>query len=193
MVNLVIFASGEGSNAELIMEHFASGSVARVTWIVSNREDAGVVQRTRKFKKGIQFISAATLQEMPNAFIDFLKCEKTDFIVLAGFLLKIPSQLVAAFPNRILNIHPALLPAYGGKGMYGMNVHRAIVANKEKKSGITIHYVNDEYDEGEIIFQQSCDVGDNDTAESLAKKIQQLEHTYYPKAIELAIKKLQIT
>ena len=192
-MNVVIFASGEGSNAERIMEHFAPGTMARITWVVSKREEAGVVHRARKFKKGIQFISTGTLHEMPNSFIDFLKCEKTDLIVLAGFLLKIPPELVAAFPNRILNLHPSLLPAYGGKGMYGMKVHRAVIDNMEKKSGISVHYVNEEYDKGELILQQSCDIENEDTAESLAQKIQQLEHIYYPKAIELAIQKLQTT
>jgi phosphoribosylglycinamide formyltransferase 1 len=191
MVNIVVFASGEGSNAEQIISYFSSGTIARVTWVVSNNEDAGVVHRARKFKKGIQFISSSTLQQMPDAFIEFLKCEKTDLIVLAGFLLKIPPAFVTAFPNQILNLHPALLPAYGGKGMYGMHVHRAVIANKEKKSGITVHYVNEEYDKGEIVLQQTCEISENETPETLAVKIQQLEHEYFPKAIEFVIQKLK--
>ena len=192
MINMVIFASGEGSNAERLMEYFSAHPEARITWIITNREKAGVVQRAKKFRKGIQFITSETLNEMSEQLVEFLRVEKTDLILLAGFLLKIPSAMVSAFPNRIINLHPSLLPEYGGKGMYGVHVHRAVIENKEKVSGITIHLVNDEYDKGEILLQQSCSLVNGETQESLAEKIKQLEHIHYPIAVEQYLKKIKI-
>ena len=184
MINIVIFASGEGSNAESIMKHFQGSSIARVTWIICNNENAGVVKRAENFRKGIQFISKATMEKFSNQLTEFLLAEKTDIIVLAGFLLKIPIEILTAFPNRIVNLHPSLLPKFGGKGMYGVNVHKAVIAAQEKMSGITIHYVNENYDEGKIILQKSFELSETETAFSLAEKIQKLEHENFSLAIE---------
>jgi phosphoribosylglycinamide formyltransferase 1 len=192
MINMVIFASGEGSNAERLMEYFSAHPEARITWIITNREKAGVVQRAKKFRKGIQFITSETLNEMSEQLVEFLRVEKTDLILLAGFLLKVPSSFISAFPDRIINLHPSLLPKYGGKGMYGIHVHRAVIENKESNSGITIHLVNEEYDKGEILLQHSCTLENGETAESLAEKIKQLEHAYYPRAVEEYVQKIKI-
>ena len=129
-------------------------------------------------------MSKTALENYTDKLIEFLKVEKIDLIILAGFLLKIPEAFIKAFPNKIINLHPALLPNYGGKGMYGMNVHKAVIANKDKESGITIHFVNEDYDKGEVILQARCKIDQNETAETLAKKIQQLEFEYLPKAVE---------
>ncbi len=184
MINAAIFASGEGTNAENLFNYFANDSRIKIKLLVTNRDDAGVIARAEKYKKNVQIISKSALENYSEKFIEFLKVEKIDLIILAGFLLKIPEAFVKAFPNKIINLHPALLPNYGGKGMYGMNVHRAVIANKETKSGITIHLVNEEYDKGEIILQATCEIENNETAESLSKKIQQLEFEYLPKAVE---------
>lgn len=184
MINAAIFASGEGTNAENIMTHFAGDPRIRIKMVVTNRDDAGVVARAEKHKKIVQIISRDALNNYTEQIIEFLRTEKIDLIILAGFLLQIPEAIVNAFPNRIINIHPALLPKHGGKGMYGMNVHRAVIANKDKESGITVHYVNNEYDKGEIILQVACDVTADDTPETLAQKVRRLEHDHFPKAIE---------
>lgn len=184
MINAAIFASGEGTNAENLFSYFANDPRIRIKLVVTNRDDAGVVTRAGRYKKNVQIVSKAALENYTDQFIEFLNVEKIDLIVLAGFLLKIPEKFVRAFPGRIINLHPALLPNYGGKGMYGMNVHRAVIENGDKESGITIHYVNEEYDKGEIILQVRCTVGTDDTPETLAKKIQALEFEYLPKAVE---------
>lgn len=191
MINIAIFASGEGTNAESLIQHFAGNSNIRITWIVTNREEAGVVRRGRKHRKGIQVISRYTLENSTEQFIEFLKVEKIDFLVLAGFLLKLPEKLVAAFPMRIINLHPALLPKFGGKGMYGLNVHKAVLEAGEKESGITVHYVNEEYDKGEIILQEKVAVDPADTPELLQEKIRALEHKYFPLAVEQAVSKME--
>jgi phosphoribosylglycinamide formyltransferase-1 len=184
MINAAIFASGEGTNAENLFNYFANDSRIKIKLVVTNRDDAGIILRAEKYKKNVQIISKTALENYTEQFIEFLKVEKIDLIILAGFLVKIPEAFVTAFPNKIINLHPSLLPEYGGKGMYGMNVHRAVIANKEKESGITIHYVNKDYDKGEIILQAKCAIDENETAESLAKKIQHLEFEYLPKAVE---------
>ncbi len=184
MINAAIFASGEGTNAENIITHFTNDPRIKIKLVFTNKAEAGVIARAEKHKKNVQIISKASLTNYTDKIIEFLQAEKIDLIILAGFLLKIPEAFVKAFPNKIINIHPALLPKYGGKGMYGMNVHQAVIENKEKESGITIHFVNEEYDKGEIILQEKCTVDANDTAETLAKKIHGLEYTYFPKAIE---------
>ncbi len=183
MKQIAIFASGAGSNAARIIDSFKSHPQIRVSLVVSNKAGAGV-------------FSIAAANSIPSVIIEkeqffrgdgyvpLLKEKGIDFIVLAGFLWKIPDSLIAAFPNRIINIHPALLPKYGGKGMYGLHVHQAVIDNKEKESGITIHYVDGHYDNGDIIFQARCPVLENDTAGSLAKRVQVLEHGHYPKIIE---------
>ena len=188
MVNIAIFASGKGSNAEQIINYFSSSTQVKIKLIVTNNENAGIVDIATNYKKNLQLISKATLTNYAAQFVDFLKTEKVDLIILAGFLLKIPEELVNAFPNCIINIHPSLLPKFGGKGMYGKNVHEAVIAANETQSGITIHLVNEEYDKGKIILQQTCTIDQNETPLSLAKKIQELEHEFLPIAVEQIVK-----
>lgn len=185
MINAAIFASGEGTNAENLFNYFANDPRIRIKLVVTNRDDAGVVARAARYNKNVQIVSKAALENYSQQLIEFLKVEKIDLIVLAGFLLKIPEQFVRAFPNRIINLHPALLPKYGGKGMYGRHVHAAVINSGDAESGITIHLVNEEYDKGEILLQARCKVEPGETPESLAKKVQALEFEYLPKAIEL--------
>lgn len=184
MKNIAIFASGEGTNAENLFNHFNNDKRVKIKLVITNNDQAGIVARAEKYKKNVQIISKTALEEYTEQIIDFLKTEQIDIIVLAGFLLKVPEKLVHAFPNQIINIHPALLPKYGGKGMYGANVHKAVLENKDKESGITVHFVNEEYDKGKIILQAKCDVNDNDTLETLTAKIRKLEFEALPKAIE---------
>jgi phosphoribosylglycinamide formyltransferase-1 len=184
--NIAIFASGEGTNAQSIINHFKTSPTVKVALIVSNKPTANVLNRAEKEGIPTLLIDKKDFFET-NIVIEKLKAANIDFIVLAGFLWMIPKNLIAAFPNKIINIHPALLPKFGGKGMYGSNVHKAVVENKEKESGITIHYVNEHYDEGEIIAQHKCVLSENETAESLAEKIHKLEHAFFPKAIEKII------
>jgi phosphoribosylglycinamide formyltransferase 1 len=190
MKRIAIFASGAGSNARKIIEgpHLTSpnrggmASAFTVALIVCNKPGAGVLQIAEEH--GIPAIIIEKEKFLNgNAYVDELKEYRIDLIVLAGFLWKVPSALIAAYPQRIINIHPALLPKYGGKGMYGKFVHEAVIANKEKESGITIHYVDEVYDHGQIIFQASCEVREDDTPVTLAKKIQELEHEHYAKVI----------
>ncbi|MBN8691595.1 MAG: phosphoribosylglycinamide formyltransferase [Bacteroidetes bacterium] len=184
MINAAIFASGGGTNAENIIKYFANDTRIKIKLIFTNNENAGVVARAEKYKKNVQIISKDSLNNYADQLIDFLKTEKIDLIILAGFLLKIPEAFVKAFPNKIINIHPSLLPKFGGKGMYGMHVHQAVIQSGETESGITIHFVNEEYDKGEIILQAKCLVEKSDTAETLAAKIHELEMENFPKAIE---------
>ena len=178
---MIIFASGSGTNAENIIEYFKNNELAKVSYVVSNKANAGVLERAKRLNVPSMVFSKQEMET--SSFLDFLT-ENADFIVLAGFLLKVPDQLISLFPNAIVNIHPALLPKYGGKGMYGMHVHRAVVANKESESGITIHYVNEHYDEGAIIFQATTSVLKTDTPEDVAAKIHELEFEHFPKIIE---------
>lgn len=182
MKNIAIFASGSGTNAEVIVRHFADSDLARVSMVVTDRKDAGVIERMKPLDVRMKIISAEQLND--GSLLESLKMARIDLIVLAGFLRLIPAKLIEAYPQRIINLHPSLLPDYGGKGMYGMHVHRAVVENEDEESGITIHYVNEEFDEGEIIFQDSVEVFEDDTPEDLAYKIQQLEHRHYPDVIE---------
>jgi len=184
MKNIAIFASGEGTNAENLFNYFNNDKRVKFKLVVTNNDSAGIVERAESHKKNVQIISKTALNEYTSQIIEFLKTENIDLIVLAGFLLKIPEQMVQAFPNQIINIHPSLLPKFGGKGMHGMNVHKAVIENKETESGITIHFVNEEYDKGEVILQAKCLVESNDTPESLSQKIRKLEFEYLPKAIE---------
>ena len=186
--NLAIFASSNGSNAENIYRFFQNSSDINVVLICSNNKDAYVVKRAEKLQ--IPFF-IFTKQGLENFFeLEKVLTEKgVDFIILAGFLLKIPKKLLENFPNKIINIHPALLPKYGGKGMYGNNVHKAVLENKEIESGITIHFVNSKYDDGEIVFQAKCKVEKNASVESLVKKVRKLEREFFPKTIERVIKK----
>ncbi|ALM20930.1 phosphoribosylglycinamide formyltransferase [Nonlabens sp. MIC269] len=183
MKKIVIFASGNGSNAQAIINHFENNDQVQVTHILSNKPNAFVLKRaTQAGIEGISFNKFAFAKA--GSIHSILKQINPDLIVLAGFLWKIPEFMVEEFPNRIVNIHPALLPKYGGKGMYGNHVHGAVLSNKEKESGITIHYVNEHYDEGGIIHQATCPVLMNDTIESLANRIHQLEHEHFPVTIE---------
>lgn len=187
MINIAIFASGSGSNAENLFNYYANSTNVKIKLVITNNENAGIVERANRYRKNIQIISKTALTNYTEQLIDFLQTEKVDLIVLAGFLLKVPEALVKAFPNRIIH-HPALLPKFGGKGMYGANVHKAVIDTQEKESGITIHFVNEEYDKGEIILQAKCEVNTNDTIESLArKKIHQLEYEFLPKAVDKVI------
>jgi phosphoribosylglycinamide formyltransferase 1 len=180
MINLSIFASGSGSNAENIGNYFLHHSHIQVSQILSNRTDAFVLERAKKLN--IPSSTFTRLEFKESGFLE--KLEKADYIILAGFLWLIPNYLIKAFPEKIINIHPALLPKYGGKGMYGDHVHKAVIDAGEKESGITIHLVNEEYDKGQILFQAKCEVTADDTPESLAKKIHELEQEHFPKAIE---------
>lgn len=181
--NIAIFASGEGTNALNIIHHFKNSKKVNVALVVSNRDDAPVLMKAVAENVPVLFLRNKeyfTTIECTEIF----KKEKIDLIVLAGFLWLVPTTLIRAFPNKIVNIHPALLPKYGGKGMYGINVHKAVLENKEKESGISIHYVIEKFDEGKIIFQARCAISPNETSVSLSKKIQALEHEHYPKVIE---------
>ena len=180
---IAIFASGAGSNAEKIIEHLQGSAFIKVGLIVCNKPEAGVL--TIAYKHGIStLLINKEIFLKKDDYITTLKDYGIDFIILAGFLWKIPLTLIKAYPNKIINIHPALLPKHGGKGMYGHFVHQAVLANGDTESGITIHYVNEHFDEGKIIFQAKCQVSASDTLDTLAAKIHQLEHQYYPKIVE---------
>jgi phosphoribosylglycinamide formyltransferase-1 len=182
MKKIVIFASGSGSNAEQIILHFKNSNQGNVVGILSNNLHAKVLDRAKKHDVPFQTF---TKEELNNgSVLQKVQDFQPDLIVLAGFLLKFPSDIIAQYPNKIVNIHPALLPNYGGKGMYGMFVHQAVLENKEKETGISIHYVNEHYDEGGIIFQQSVNIEDCTTAEEIAQKVHELEHEYFPVVIE---------
>jgi phosphoribosylglycinamide formyltransferase 1 len=183
MVHLAIFASGAGSNAQKIIDHFRGHGSVKVSLIVSNKPGTGVLAIAEREGIDSLLIEKETFFR-GDAYVELLKEKQIDFIVLAGFLWKVPEALIAAFSNKIVNIHPALLPKYGGKGMYGSHVHEAVIANKETESGITIHYVDGHYDHGDIIFQAKCVVSPDDTPESLAQKIHALEHANFPLIIE---------
>ena len=186
---LAIFASGSGSNAENICNYFANSSDIEVVLMCTNKRDAYIVKRAEKLNIPVVFISKSEL----NNFDDLhkkLQSAKVDIIILAGFLLKLPALMIEYYPNRILNIHPSLLPKYGGKGMYGNKVHKAVLENKETESGISIHFVNQNYDEGKIILQENCVISEDETLETLTEKIHQLEYNYFPIAIEKTLKNL---
>jgi phosphoribosylglycinamide formyltransferase-1 len=180
---IVIFASGNGTNTQNVIQYFQHGEIAEVILVLSNKKDAKVLERSKNLN--INTISF-TKEELNSEkrVLHLLTDAKPDLIVLAGFLLKFPDTILKAFPNKVINIHPALLPKYGGKGMYGPFVHEAILANKELETGITIHYVNENYDEGAVIFQKSVTISENDTPEMVAAKVHELEYNYFPKVIE---------
>ncbi|MEZ5032520.1 MAG: phosphoribosylglycinamide formyltransferase [Saprospiraceae bacterium] len=180
---LALFASGTGSNVRCIHAHFSPDPDVEIGILVCNRPDAAVVSFARDQNIPVRLMTREDLHD-PSRLIADLQAAKVDLVILAGFLWKIPGEMVAVFPDRILNIHPALLPRYGGKGMYGKHVHEAVIAAGETESGITIHLVNDHYDEGTILFQARCPVHPGDTPEQLAERIHQLEHQHYPNIIE---------
>ncbi|MEO6284121.1 MAG: phosphoribosylglycinamide formyltransferase [Dyadobacter sp.] len=183
MKRLAIFASGSGSNAEKICEYFLQREDVDVSLIFTNNPMAGVIKRACKLQIPVVFFDKKTFYHT-GKIPQILQNEGIDLVILAGFMMLVPPMLVDAFPNRMINIHPALLPKYGGKGMYGHYVHEAVVNAKETQSGITIHYVNHHYDEGNIIFQATCDVEPTDTADDVAHKIHALEHEHYPRVID---------
>lgn len=180
MKKIVIFASGSGTNAQNIIQYFQNNPVAKVVAVFCNKPDAKVLERAKNFHVN-QFVF--TKDDLQNKVVlEKLHQFKPDLIVLAGFLLKFPQSIIESYPNTI-NIHPALLPNYGGKGMYGMNVHKAVLENKDTETGITIHYVNEHYDEGGVISQHQVNIEDCQTAEEIAAKIHQLEQEYFPQII----------
>ncbi len=186
--SLIIFASGRGSNAQAIIDYFRKAGGAEVGLIVSNKADAGVLDIAAR--EGIPAEIASKKQLESPEFIRSLEERQPALIVLAGFLLKIPPALIEAFPGRIVNIHPALLPAYGGKGMWGHHVHNAVLAAKDLQSGITVHLVDEEYDRGATLLQARCPVEADDTADTLAGRIHSLEHYYYPRAIKFLLSRI---
>lgn len=187
MKRIAIFASGSGSNAENIARYFSGSNDIEISLILSNKKEAFVHERAKKL--GIpSYTFSKTEFDEADLILETLQQYEIDFIVLAGFLLKVPRPILEAFPNRIINIHPALLPKYGGKGMYGDRVHRAVIDAGEKESGISIHYVNEHYDEGNIIFQATCEVLPSDSPDDIAQKVHQLEYNYFPEVIEKIIR-----
>ena len=188
MKKIAIFASGSGSNAENIIQYFAQKPQFCVKSVFCNVPDAYVLERAKKYNVPTLVFNRSELRD-PEKMLHQLQADGIDFIVLAGFLWLMPSFITAAWPNKIVNIHPALLPAYGGKGMYGHHVHEAVIAAGEKESGITIHYVNDHYDQGAIIFQAKCPVLPTDTPDDLAARVHELEYRYFPQIIAETILK----
>ncbi|GAA4310752.1 phosphoribosylglycinamide formyltransferase [Pontixanthobacter gangjinensis] len=185
---IVIFASGSGTNAENIIKYFQDHDQTRVLAVFSNKKYSGALERAHKLNiKALHFDREAFYNS--NDVLNLLKDMDPDLIVLAGFLWLFPSNIIQQFPDRIINIHPALLPKYGGKGMYGARVHESVIAKKEKQSGITIHYVNEKYDEGQTIFQATTSIDETDTPESLAFKIHELEYEHFPQVIQQLLEK----
>lgn len=183
MKRIVIFASGSGSNAENLIKFFQNSDEASVIQVLTNNPHAKVLDRCKNLKISALSFNRIAFSKTEDV-LNILKTSQPDLIILAGFLWKFPEFILNEFKNKVINIHPALLPKYGGKGMYGMHVHNAIVANKESETGITIHYVNENYDEGAIIFQAKCDVKTSDNAEDVAAKIHELEMEHFPKVIK---------
>ena len=183
MKKIIILASGSGTNAEKIIKFFNSSNLAKVSHVISNKPDAFVLKRCEMLNVNTLVFNKNDFYDS-NKVLEFLLSECPDLIVLSGFLLLLPTNIVSSFSGKIINIHPALLPKYGGKGMYGDNVHKSVIENQELESGITIHYVNEKYDEGDIIFQKSCPVFPDDTVDSLGARVHSLEYEYFPKIIE---------
>lgn len=186
MKNIVIFASGTGSNAENIIHYFKNNTLKSVVAVFSNNSNAKVIERSKKL--GVKTVIFNKEELYSDIFLLKLNAFKPDLIVLAGFLLKFPEHIIQEYPNKIINIHPALLPKYGGKGMYGSHVHQAVLDNKETETGITIHFVNEQYDEGKIILQKKTSVIGCITAEEVAKKVHELEQRFFPQAIDQLLK-----
>jgi phosphoribosylglycinamide formyltransferase-1 len=182
MKKIVIFASGSGTNAENIIKYFETKAIGTVVAVFTNNPLAKVIERAKNCHLPTEIFSKAELNE--GLVLQKINAIQPNLIVLAGFLLKMPASIIESYPNKIVNIHPALLPKYGGKGMYGMNVHRAVIENKEKETGISIHYVNENYDEGNIIFQKKVTLLISDTPEVVAEKIHELEQKYFPLIVE---------
>ena len=182
MKKIVLFASGNGSNVENIIQYFKNNSNVSVVGVFSNNENAKVLERAKNH--GIHSDCFSKTELFEGAILEKISALNPDLIVLAGFLLKFPEHIIVEYPNKIINIHPALLPKFGGKGMYGKRVHQAILDNKEKETGITIHYVNEHYDEGEFILQKTVNIEDCQNADEIATKVLELEHKHFPETIE---------
>ena len=180
---IVLFASGSGSNVENIIRYFQDKPNVTIAMVLTNKSNAKVLERCNRLNINALYFNKTAFKET-DCILDILKCAKPDLIVLAGFLWKVPENIIKAFPNKIINIHPALLPKYGGKGMYGDNVHKAVKMNKDDESGITIHYVNEHYDEGAIIHQAKTKIVSEDKVEDIAAKVHALEYDHFPKVIE---------
>jgi len=189
MKRLAIFASGNGSNAQAIAEYFSESSEACVVLILTNRKDAFVIERAKALNIPVRVFNREDFYQT-EVITQLLIDEQIDLVVLAGFLWLLPPSLIQAFPDRIINIHPALLPKYGGKGMYGDKVHTAVIEAGEKESGISIHYVNEHYDQGQVIFQARCEIEAHDTPDSLAAKIHKLEYAHFAAIIHQVLKTL---
>ena len=183
MKQIAVFASGTGTNAENIIKYFKNSAEARVVLVLTNNPSAGVITKARALSVNTIVFNKIQLQDREGVLKTLVDIS-IDLIVLAGFLLKLPSIIINSFNLKIINIHPSLLPKYGGKVMFGNNVHKAVIANREKESGITIHYVDEQYDNGEVIFQVNCKIEPEDSVNELAKKIHQIEMEYFPKIIE---------
>lgn len=188
--NIAILASGSGSNAENIIRYFKGNETISVRLVISNRNDALVLERAKRLEVPFEVFLRDEWQQGGVNVLAALRKYNIDFVVLAGFLAHVPDAILHTYPNKIINIHPSLLPKYGGKGMYGDHVHRAVVASGDTESGITIHYLNERYDEGEVILQVTCPVLPEDTAEDVAAKVHALEYEYYPRVIEKVIQGL---
>ncbi|WBU90586.1 phosphoribosylglycinamide formyltransferase [Cellulophaga omnivescoria] len=182
MKRIVLLASGSGSNVENIANYFKDNPLVTITCVLTNKRDAKVIDRCNRLNISCLHFNRESFSKT-DCLLNIIKGMEPDLIILAGFLLKIPQKFVTAFPNKIINIHPALLPKYGGKGMYGMHVHNAVKNNNETKTGITIHYVNENYDEGAIIYQAETEINSNDTADNIAAKVHTLEYEHFPKVI----------
>jgi phosphoribosylglycinamide formyltransferase-1 len=182
MKKIVVFASGSGTNAENVIKYFSAKNTGNVVAVFTNNANAKVIERAKNLDVTTIIFPKDDLNS--GKVLQNLNSFQPDLIVLAGFLLKFPENIIEAYPNQIVNIHPALLPKYGGKGMYGMYIHKAIVENNEKETGITIHYVNENYDEGNIIFQQTVGLSETDTPDDVAAKIHTLEQKHFPEEIE---------
>ena len=180
---IAIFASGSGTNAENIINYFQNKKEVEIKSVYTNNPKAYVIERAKKFNIPVTVFNRKDFYDSQRVLNNLLE-QKVDFIVLAGFLWLVPESLLYHYNNKIVNIHPALLPKYGGKGMYGNKVHESVIANNEKESGISIHLVNKNYDEGKMVFQAKCEVKKDDTPEELARRIHQLEYQYYPRVIE---------
>ena len=190
MKRIAIFASGSGTNAQKIIEHFRDNENIEVSIVLSNNEDAHVLKRASDFKIPSYVFDRQMFYDTDQVH-DILRDIGIDFIVLAGFLWLVPANLLSTWAGRIVNIHPALLPKFGGKGMYGDRVHKAVISAGEKETGITIHYVNEVYDDGEIIFQKKFDILPDDTADSIAERIHVLEHEHFPRVVEELVNGLE--
>lgn len=190
-INLAIFASGSGTNAENIIKYFQKHDTINTKVIVTNNPNAFVIQRAKQLSIDCVVVNKSEWKD-PLYLLSLLKSYRIDYIILAGFLLRIPNTIIDNYTNKVINIHPALLPKHGGKGMYGDNVHKSVVKLGDTESGITIHYCNEQYDKGDIIFQAKCEVLPTDTFEDVANKVHQLEYKYFPKVIEEVLMQFNI-